>query len=143
MRDLHNNVKVLPTISPVAVGTTGIGQTGIAVDRAGYQAVEIEFSYGAVTATAAVFTATVQHSDSATAASFASVADSDLLGTEVGAGLGAAVRTDGVGDKVTKRVGYIGIKRYVRALIKSTATAGVLVAANVLLGAPRSAPAAT
>jgi len=143
MRDLHSNVKILPTIAPVAIGTTGTGQTGIAVDRAGYESVEFAFSYGAITATSAVFTATIQHSDSATAASFASVADADLLGSEAGAGLGAAVRTDGTGDKVVKRVGYIGNKRYVRALLKSTATAGTLVGVNVIMGDPQSRPVAT
>jgi hypothetical protein len=43
-----------------------------------------------------------------------SVADSDLLGTEALAGLGAtATRTSGTSKNVSKRIGYKGTKRYV------------------------------
>ena len=50
-RDLHNNVKVLRVVSPVAIGTTGTGQVGKIIDRAGYEGVEFIVSYGTVTAT--------------------------------------------------------------------------------------------
>ncbi|HVL73278.1 MAG TPA: hypothetical protein VM434_15535 [Beijerinckiaceae bacterium] len=141
MRDLHNNVRILRSISPVAVGTTGTGKTGVAVDRAGYEAVEFEFSYGAITATNAVFTPTVLEGDTATG-SFTSVADADLIGTEAEAGIAAGARTSGVNRNVTKRVGYRGVKRYVKAKIVSTVTAGTPVGANVLLGNPVHAPVA-
>ena len=59
MRDLASNIKILRTISPVAVGTTGTGKTGKPRDRAGYDGVTIEFNYGSITATNAAFTATV------------------------------------------------------------------------------------
>ncbi|RKQ70128.1 hypothetical protein [Oceanibaculum indicum] len=143
MRDLHHNINIIAALPPVAVGTTGTGKTSSVVDRQGYDAVEFAFSYGAITATAATFTATIQHSDSATAASFTSVADVDLLGTEAAAGLGQGARVDGSTENVTRRVGYIGAKRYVRARVVSTATAGTPVGINALLGHPRHAPAAT
>jgi hypothetical protein len=38
--DMHNNVKVLRVISPVAIGTTGTGKTGKIIDRQGYGGVE-------------------------------------------------------------------------------------------------------
>ena len=35
MRDLHNNINVIRSISPVAVGTTGTGKTGTVIDLQG------------------------------------------------------------------------------------------------------------
>jgi hypothetical protein len=142
MRSLLRNIDVVESINPVAVGTTGTGKTGNAVDRAGYQSVVLAFSYGAITATGAAFTATVLHSDSATAASFTSVADADLVGTEASVGVAAGVRTDGVGDNITKRIGYIGNKRYVKGKITSTVTAATPVSCQVILGDPNNAPVA-
>lgn len=136
MHNLGNKAKIMPSISPVAIGTTGTGQTGLVVDRRGYAGVEFVAEYGAITSTAAVFTATVKEGDATNA--MTSVADADLIGTESDLGLGAAVRTDGTGDKVVKRCGYKGSKRYVQVNLKSTATAGTLVAAQVHLFRPES-----
>jgi hypothetical protein len=80
--DLHNNIKRVRSISPVAVGTTGTGQTGKIVDRAGYEAVEFEFDYGSITATNAVFTVVVKEGD--VTGTMTSIADADLIGTEAG-----------------------------------------------------------
>lgn len=140
-RDLHNNVDFVESIDPVAVGTTGTGQTGAVVDRQGYDSVELLVSYGAITATAATFTVTMLEGDAT--GSMTSVADADLIGTEAGAGLAAATRTDGSTENVTKRLGYKGNKRYVQAKVVSTATAGTPVAAGFLLGHPHRAPVAT
>lgn len=141
MRDLHNNVDIIASIAPVAVGTTGTGQTGVIVDTRGYDSVEFALSYGAITATAATFTPTILHGD--VTGTMTSVADTDLLGTEAAAGLAAATRTDGSTEKVTKRIGYKGGKRYVQAKIVSTATAGTPVAADVILWNAHRAPVAT
>lgn len=139
LRNLHNAVKVMPAISPVAVGTTGTGQTGVIIDRRGFDGVEFVLAFGAITATAAVFTATVKEGD--VTGTLTSVADADLVGTEADAGLGAAVRTDGTGDKVVRKIGYKGTKRYVQLNLKSTATAGTLVAASAVLFNPESTSA--
>jgi len=139
MRDLHNQIRIMRSISPIAVGTTGTGKTGTIVDRKDYDAVELEFSYGTITATSATFTATVLHGDATGA--MTSVADADLIGTEALAGIAAGTpRTSGVNRNVTKRIGYIGLKRYVQAKIVSTITAGTPVGANVILGMPKVAP---
>ena len=141
-RDTHSNIKVVRSISPVAVGTTGTGQTGKIVDRRGYRGVEILASYGTITATAAVMTLTIKEGD--VTGTMTSVADGDLLGTEAGGGVAAAAtRTSGVSKNVTKRVGYIGTKRYVSASIKSTTTATTPIAADILLTNPVLAPVAT
>lgn len=140
-RDLHNNIDIIASIAPIAVGTTGTGQTGIVVDTRGYDAKEIEFSYGAITATSATFTPVVLEGD--VTGTMTAVANADLLGTELAAGLAAATRVDGSTEKVTKRIGYIGNKRYLRADISSTATAGTPVGANIILHRAHRAPVAT
>ena len=141
-RDFHSNHKVMRSISPIAVGTTGTGQTGKPVDTLGFRGVEIHASYGSITATNAVFTLTVKEGD--VTGTMTSVADANLLGLESNAGIAAAAtRTSGTSKNVVKRIGYIGGKRYVSASIKSTVTAAVPVAAHVVLTEPFLAPVAT
>lgn len=141
-KDIHNNIDVIRSISPIAIGTTGTGQTGKIVDRAGYEGVEFILSYGTITATNATITPVVKEGD--TTGAMTSVANDDLIGTEAAAGIAATTpRTSGVSKNVTKRLGYIGTKRYVQVNLSSTITAGTLVAADVLLGMPRNAPVAT
>lgn len=138
MNDLHNNSRALRVVSPVAIGTTGTGKTGAVIDRQGYGGVEFVVSYGTVTATNAVFTVVVKEGDAT--GSLTSVADADLLGTEALAGLPAAVRTSGSTKNVTKRVGYIGNKRYVNASISSTVTAATPIGIDAILHNPQLAP---
>lgn len=141
-RDLHHNISALRSISPIAVGTTGTGQTGKIIDTAGYQGVEIILDYGTVTATNATITPTIK--EGAVTGTMTSVADADLLGLEANAGIAAAAtRTSGVSKNVTKRIGYIGSKRYIQVNVKSTVTAGPPVAATVILSKPINAPLAT
>ena len=120
--DLHSSMKVVRTISPVAVGTTGTGQTGKVIDRAGYQGVELIVGYGAITATNATFTVTLMEGD--VTGTMTSVADSNMIPNANGESLAgiaaAATRTSGVSKNVTHRIGYIGTKRLrVRCNIKS------------------------
>jgi len=125
----------------VAIGTTGTGKTGGIIDLKGYGGVEFIVSVGAITATDAVFTVVVKEGD--VTGTLTSVADADLLGTELLAGVAATTpRTDGVSEKVSKRVGYKGSKRYVQANISSTVTAGTPVAITAVLHSPQVAPVA-
>jgi hypothetical protein len=140
-RDLHNNVDIVAVLPPVTVGTTGTGRTGSVIDVRGYDSVELAINYGAILATAATFTVTVLEGD--VTGTMTSVADADLLGTESAAGLAAATRTDGSTENVSKRIGYIGSKRYLRADVKSTATAGTPVSVNAILARAHRAPVAT
>jgi hypothetical protein len=137
--DIHNNVKAQRCIAPVTVGTTGTGKTGKIIDRQGYGGVEFIIDYGTVTATNAVFTATVFEGD--VTGTMTSVADADLLGTELLAGLAAAsTRTSDVSKNVSKRVGYKGAKRYVNVKVSSTVTAATPIAATAVLFNPSIAP---
>jgi hypothetical protein len=142
MRDIHNRMRVIRSISSVAIGTTGTGQAGKIVDRKGFGTVEFAIGYGAVTATNAVFTVVVKEGDVTSA--MTSIADADLISTELAAGLAAAAtRTSGVSKNVTKRLGYTGLKRYVQvAKLSSTVTAGTPVHADVILFDTDQAPTA-
>lgn len=141
-KDLHNQIKVIRSISPVAVGTTGTGKTGTAIDRQGFGGLEFIIDVGTITATNATVIPTLLECDT-TGGSFTSVADSDMLGTEAAAGVAAAAtRTSGVSKNVSGKVGYVGSKRYVKPKIVSTVTAGPPVAATAILHSPSVAPVA-
>jgi hypothetical protein len=137
--DFHNNVKAIRMLSPVAAGTTGTGKTSSILDRAGYGGVEIVFDYGTVTATNATYTVTLLEGD--VTGTLTSVADADMLGTEVLAGVAAAAtRTSGVSKNVSKRLGYKGAKRYLQAKVVNTVTATTPIAVTALLFNPSVAP---
>ena len=138
MHDLHNNIATAVAIEPVAAGTTGTGQVGNVIDRKGYGGVEFIIGYGAITATAATFTVTIKEGD--VTGTMTSVADASLLGTETLASLAAGTRTDGSTEKVSKRVGYLGNKRYVQCSVVNTATAGTPISAIAILHSPNVAP---
>ena len=139
MRGTHYDTLNKRGVGPVAVGTTGTGVTGKVQDRRGYRRAEWYISYGAVTITTAVFTVTVKEGD--VTGTMTSIADADLEGTELLAGLAAAAtRTSDVSKLVTKRLGYKGSKRYLQINIKSTSTAGTPVGAVLGLSEPESGP---
>lgn len=141
MRDMHNNIRTVVGVAPVAIGTTGTGQAGKVIDRKGYDGVEFIIGYGSVTATNAVYTVTVKEGD--VTGTMTSVADADLLGTESAAGVAAAAtRTSGVSKNVTKRIGYTGGKRYVQCGVKSTVTAATPVSVTAVLARPSVKPTA-
>jgi hypothetical protein len=141
--DLHNNIRVLRAISPVAIGTTGSGggKTSPAIDLQGYQGVEFITHYGVLSAATEVITVVVKECDTVSG-SYTSVADADLVGTEALAGLGAAARVSGSTQNVAKRVGYIGNKRYVKLQMWAAGTATALIAAEAVLHTPRILPTA-
>lgn len=139
MFDLKSGLKVLTAIKPVAIGTTGTGQTGKVIDRKGYIGpVLFSIGYGEITSTAAVYTVVVREGDAT--GSLTSVADVDLIGTEAEAGVGAGARTSGVRKNLVKTIGYKGGKRYCNVSVRSTATAGTLIHAQAVLD-PASKPA--
>ena len=146
MRDLHNSIRVLKAIPPQAIGTTGAanGSLSDVIDTRGYESVEFIVSHGSGGASVAdVTTAILYESDSATAASFTSVADADLLGTELGIGCPAEnPRTSGVGKNKTAKLGYKGNKRYLRLRLYAIGTATSIVSAQAVLSHAARRPTA-
>ncbi len=138
--DLHNNVRAVRIVGPVAIGANGT-VTGKVIDRQGYGAVEFVASYGAIVTTGTVATLVVKEGDAT--GSMTSVADADLLGTEALASRLGGATTSGTGANVSKRVGYIGIKRYVSCDVVKTGTTSVgCVSVSAILGSPSVAAVA-
>jgi len=136
MKDLHNKFNIVRCIPPVAVGTTGTGKTGTPIDLQGYEGAELVVEYGSITATNAVFTVTVLEGD--VTGTLTSVADGDLIGTEVAAGIAAGTpRADNVNKNIVKKIGYKGSKRYINAKVSSTITAAPPVSVTVIRGNAR------
>jgi hypothetical protein len=147
MRSSINEMKRVRSVSPVAIGTTGTGQTGKIVDRRptvsgstiNYRRVVFELDYGTITAVNAAFTLVVKEGD--VTSTMTSIADADLDGTEAGAVPATGTRTSGSTKNVSFRLGYKGTKRYVQVFkLSSTVTAAPPVAASVLLLDPDQAP---
>lgn len=138
--DLHNNVKQIQAIIPAAIGANAT-KTGAIIDRAGYGGVEFVVAYGSVTTTGTVVTLVMKEGD--VTGTLTSVADDDLLGTEILASLPAGARTAGTGKEVSKRVGYKGNKRYVQLSAVQTGTTSVgCIAADAILFNPSLVPTA-
>jgi len=134
MRDLFSSYKVAPAFGPVARPAGA----GITVDLQFFEGALFVFQSGAMGAVAATYTWKLQESDQA-GSGFADVAAEHVLG-------GPEVVFDqavGGDANASKKLGYIGHKRYVR-VFATEATAGTptsIIGAAAVLGRPRHAPA--
>jgi hypothetical protein len=110
--DLHNNILVSRGISPVAaltnVNTPIVSQI---IDTANFDATEFLLQIGANTDADATFTVLVEDGNVSSLSDNAAVADAYLLGTEA---LASFQYDD---DNETRKIGYIGPKRYVRVTV--------------------------
>lgn len=134
MKDLHNNIAVRNAVSPVSTtGNTAI--TGLTIDRQGFDSVEFAATLGTITTAGTTYAVEVQESDTTTSGDFTPVADIDLLGAEP-AFVDSEINT-------TKKVGYIGNKRYVRVKVTPAGNTGASTfAVTAVLGNPALAPTA-
>lgn len=141
MHDMHNNTRTAVALAPAAL-TTVAGRVGKIIDRQGYGGIQFIVSYGAITATNATITVGVKEGD--VTGTLTSVADANLLGTEALASIPAGTpRASGVNSRVTKRVGYRGMKRYIQLnVVSSTVTAATIISATAVLHSPEVAPTA-
>jgi len=130
--DLHNNMKYVPCIEPVAL-TDATDHVGRTIDRAGYESLEFVIQTGTLAAAAGTWTLTIYEDDDPAMGTEAAVADADLLGTEAGASF-----TQAKDDKSFK-IGYIGNKRYVRPkLVVATSDDASPLAVLAVLGNPKA-----
>ncbi len=118
MRDLHNNIKVTTVLAP-AVIDSDTDTDGAVIDTQGFESLEFALTAGELTD--GVYAAEFEESDE-----LAEGGDLDG-GTEVAAEdlLGAAPSFDFEEEAdpgATKKVGYIGSKRYVKLIVASTGT---------------------
>lgn len=132
--DLHNNIKVSRALSPVSVADT-TAQVSQILDAANFAANELVIATGSIADADATFTILIEEGDNSALSDASAVADADLLGTEAL----AAFQFDD--DNETRKIGYIGSKRYLRATITpvGNASAALLSAVWIQAGA-RVAP---
>lgn len=109
--ELHNNLKVSRAISPKAAGTDNTPWVSEILDTANFFNNELAIAIGANTDANATFTVLMEEGDDPSLSDHAPVADEDLLGTE------AEASFDYSDDNETRKIGYIGTKRYIRATI--------------------------
>lgn len=137
MRDQANNVTLRPVIAPAAnanLGTTPL--VGSIIDRLGYDSLTYGIITGTLSDADATYTALLEESDAANMDPANAVADADLIGTEVAAGFTHA------NDGVTRKLGYVGNKRYTRLTITPAAadSGNSPIAAIAILGNAHQRP---
>lgn len=136
MRDLHNNIAVRKVISPISqAGNTAM--VGTIIDRQGFDRLEFAITLGTITTAGTTYTALLDEGDASNLAGSNAVADADLLGTEA---LASFVDSE---VNTTKKIGYIGTKRYVRLTMTPAGNTGAsTMAAIAILGNPTQSPVA-
>lgn len=134
MQDLHDNIKVEPSINPAAIINANGTTTGATHDRLDFDSVEYAVQTGVVTDGQWVIQ--LWAGDASNMSDEAQVtASAEILGT-----IPTIVATD---DTVVKRFGYRGAKRYSRIkAVQSGATTGGFIAATCIKGHARVAPVA-
>jgi len=138
MRDMHNQIEIRRCIAPVSGAADNTAQVGQIIDQANFETLEYLIALGAIADADATFTVLLEHGDAANLSDAAAVPDEQLLGTESGAGF----QFDS--DNTTRKIGYVGPKRYTRLTITPANNTGAwLVSALAMLGGARKNPRST
>lgn len=133
--DKHNQIEVRRVIDPV-VATDDTALVGQIIDTAGLEAVELSIALGTLVDSNATFTAKLEEGAAADLSDAADVADGDMIGTEAGASFTFA------DDNETRKLGYVGTKRYIRLTITPSGNTGDAPISAVALCFPKVQPAA-
>lgn len=134
MKDLHNNIKVVTAITPLVI-TNNTASVSAIIDTQGYESLEFVIALGTMNDSDTTCAVLVEDGNDANLSDYAAVADEFLLGTETEAGF----QYDDDGE--TRKIGYVGPKRYVRLTVTpSNNTGNIPLAALALLGHPNVAP---
>lgn len=136
-QDLYNSIKVARAISPQNPGSGDTAIVSQIIDRDGFDGLTFAIATGSLSDANATFTVLVEDGDVSNLSDGAAVGDSLLLGTE------AAASFQYDDDNETRKIGYIGNKRYVRLTITPSGNTGdVYVSAVALLHNARVSPVA-
>jgi hypothetical protein len=136
-RDLCNNINPLPLFEPKAAVTNDTAAVSSIIDTAGYESLTLVFVTGTDADADATFAVTMEHGDDSALSDTAVPVAADLIGTPTLAGYTFA------NDFKTRKLGYVGTKRYVRMTITpSNNTGNFFVAGIAILGHPHNAPTA-
>ncbi|MFO0389884.1 MAG: hypothetical protein ACK502_09250 [Alphaproteobacteria bacterium] len=115
MRDIYRNIMVTAHLNPLTATTT---RTSTTIDLQGYNAANVVFSFGATgdTLSGSVYwTLKLQHSSDDSSYS-------DVTSTDVHGGVVSYVVDANSEDETVYRFGYVGNKRYLKAVATPTGT---------------------
>jgi hypothetical protein len=133
-RDLMNNINPLSAIPPAAATTDNTAWVSGIIDTSNFDSLTFVFVTGTEVDADAVFTLTMEHGDNSGLSDTSVPAATDLIGTTA---LGSFTFAD---DNKTRKIGYIGTKRYVRATVTpANNTAAAYLAGIAILGHPHYA----
>jgi hypothetical protein len=136
MRDLANHLSVKRAISPAAAVATNTPIVSQIIDLSGYQQAMFAINIGSLVDADATFTTLVEHGDVSNLSDAAAVPDSQLTGSEAAASFTFAA------DNTTRKIGYVGPKRYLRLTITPANNTGdAFIDAVAILGESRYWPA--
>lgn len=128
MRDLASNLSVVATLVPATQAAT---LKGTAVDLRGFDSAALVINTGAIVS-AGLYVISLQESDTTTDGDFTDVAAGSMVGA-LPASLAAST---------VYKVGYIGAKRYVRAVITKTSGTSIDAGAVIVKGNASQLPVA-
>jgi hypothetical protein len=135
-KDLKNHLTLVKAIAPVVVADN-TAQVSDIIDTAGFESLVFGIILGALADADATFAVLVEDGGAADLSDAAAVADAQLVGTEAETGFTFA------DDRETRKIGYVGNKRYVRLTITLANNAGnAPLAALAILGHGREQPVA-
>lgn len=128
MKDLYSGLGVVASLAPAVVTATTKGSHA---DLRGFDSAILVVNTGAIIGDG-LYDMRLQESDTTTDGDFTDVAAKDLLGT-LPAALAAAS---------AYRQGYVGTKRYIRAVITKQSGTSIAASAVILRGDPALTPVA-
>jgi hypothetical protein len=136
MRDQLSTLHVLNAIPPIAARTDNTAIASAIIDRQGYDSLTFGIAVGTNTDTNATFAVTMEHGDAANLSDAAAVTAADVAGTLALAGYTFA------DDAESRKVGYVGPRRYVRLTVTPSGNdaGNIFIAALAILGNPQNAP---
>jgi hypothetical protein len=134
--DLANKIHPLTAIAPAAARTDNTAIVSTIFDMQGMMAAALVLAIGTNTDVNATFSVLLEESDASDMTGATAVADADLTGTEALAGYTFA------DDAETRKLGYVGSSRYIRATITPAGNdSGNIFLAGVWIGSPEDQPA--
>lgn len=135
MRDLFNHVHPLTAVAPGAAVADDTAFVSGWIDRKNFESLTFLLVTGTNADANATHTVLIEDADASDKSDAAAVADANLLGTEA---LAAYTFAD---DGETRKIGYVGNKRYARITVTPVGNTGnAYLGVIALLGHPSSGP---
>lgn len=133
-RDLYSHLEFRRAISPVSVGDN-TAQASQIIDTKGFDSLVFAIATGSLADADATFAVLIEESDDSGMSGATAVSDTQLNGTEAEAGF----QYDD--DNETRKIGYVGDKRYVQMTITPSGNSGAaLISAMAVLGRAHQTP---